>query len=200
MLLETPRDHAYRVLGIFPHPRCVGHVVLDERGLVPGGSFACRTDRYAQLDARRESLDRLFERSVARFRPSVIVIVQARGSASLEAMMVHAISAAERTRLPLRIRYESGLADLFVDDDADEYDQLGRSIARVFFPELARRVQSWRRGGEATRRRPRSAWKAAAGAVAVLAETRPQAVMALARAPLPVRLRSFIDLVSRHRI
>lgn len=200
MLLESGRDMPCRVLGLFPHPRHVGHVVLDEGGLVPGGWFACRTRRYPTLEARLESLDRVIRRSVSKYRPSVVVVVRSRGSASLEAMTARAIPAAERTGLPLRIRYETALADLFVDDDASEYDRLGQSITHVFFPQLGQGVGSWRRGEEATRRRPRSVWKATAGALTVLAETRPQSVLALARAPLPVGLRSFIDLVSRPRL
>ena len=200
MLLESPPGSPCRVLGLFPHPRHVGHVVFDDGGLVSGGWFACRTRRYPSLTARLESLDRLIERSVAKYRPGLIVIVWGRGSAALEAMMAYAIPAAERTGIALRIRYEGALSDLFVDDSADEYDQLGQCITRVFFPELARGVSSWRRGDEDRRRRPRSIWKATAGALALLAETRPQSVMALARAPLPDGLRSFIDLVSHPRI
>lgn len=193
MLHDPGHAERLRVLALFPHPRHVGHVVLDEDGLVARGSFACRTRRFPTLALRTASLERLIRGSLRRYKPTIVVIVQARGCAWLDAMMAHAITVVDATGRPLRIRYEAALTSLLVDDDVQGYDQLGQVVTRVFFPELARGVRSWRRGEEDRRRRPRAVWKAAAGAIAVLAENRPAAVAALARAPLPTVLASFIE-------
>jgi len=197
MRLEPPGETPVRILALFPHPRHIGHVVLDKNGLVPKGAFACRTRRFATLEQRKASLDRLVARSSIRHRPTLLVVVHARGCAWLNAMMAHAIAVADGSGVPLRIRHEAMVTDLFIPEDAEQYDQLGQAITRVFFPELAKGVPSWNRRMNAQRRRLRSVWKAAAGALTVLAEVRPDVVRNLAIGPLPPGLASLIDRASR---
>jgi hypothetical protein len=184
----------FRLLSLYPHPRYIGHVVLDEDGLVPGTAFSCRTRRFPTLDEKIASLERRFTDSIERFQPTVIVVVRAKGCAWLNAMMNRTIELADATGLPLRVRYEAALANLLVDDGVEEYDKLGQSVTTAFFPELATGITSWGRGfRDDYLRHRRSTWKAAAGAIAVLAEERPAAVRRLARGPVPAGLRALLD-------
>lgn len=174
-----------RILGLHPHPRHIGHVVLDEDGLAPGGTFASRTKRFAALDRKIASLEQLVAASLERYEPTVIVIVKTHGCAWIDAMTARAIELADASGLPVRIQYEAALVSLFVDEDLAAFDKLGQSVSSVFFPELASGIKSWGRGHGDSRRHRRSTWKAAAGALAVLAERRPEAVHQLARGPVP---------------
>jgi hypothetical protein len=171
----------FRVLSLYPHPRYIGHVVLAEDGLVPGAAFSCRTRRFPTLKEKIASLERRVADSIEQYEPTVIVIVRAKGCAWLDAMMNRAVELADATGLPLRIRYEAALANLFVDDGVEEYDKLGQCVTTAFFPELASGITSWGRGlRDDCLRHRRSTWKAAAGAVAVLAEMRPETVRRIA--------------------
>ena len=108
-------------------------------------------------------------------------------------MMARAIELGDASGLPVRIRYEAALLDLFVDEDASAFDKLGQSVTTAFFPELAKGITSWGRGHGDGRRHRRSTWKAAAGALAVLAEMRPEAVRRLARGSIPAGLGALLD-------
>lgn len=184
----------FRVLSLYPHPRYIGHAVLDEAGLVPGSAFSCRTRRFRTLEEKIASLERRFAASLQEYEPAVLVIVRTVGCDWLNAMMIRAIELADATRLPMRIRYETALSDLLVDEDVAEFDKLGQSVTSAFFPELARGITSWGRGLRDDRQRHhRSTWKAAAGAVAVLADMRPEAVRQIARGPIPSGLCALLD-------
>lgn len=184
----------FRILSLYPHPRYIGHVVLDEEGLVPDAAFSCRTRRFPTLDEKIASLEERFATSIKQYEPTVIVVVRATGCDSLEAMMNRAIALADATRLPVRIRYEAAITSLFVDERLEAYDKLGQSVTKTFFPELARGGTAWGRGHRDDKlRHHRPTWKAAAGAVAVLAEMRPRAVRRLARGPMPSGLRTELD-------
>ncbi len=190
----APKGARFRVLSLYPHPRYIGHVVLDEEGLVPDAAFSCRTRRFPTLEEKIASLEKRFAASLERYEPALIVIVRAKGCAWLDAMMTRAIELADATGLPLRVRHEAALTDLFVDDGVEAYDKLGQSVTTAFFPELARGITSWGRGLRDDRlRHRRSTWKAAAGAVAVLAETRPAAVRRIACGPIPAGVRALLD-------
>lgn len=191
LALERAR---FRVLSLYPHPRHIGHVVLDEEGLVPRAAFSCRTKRFPTLDGKIASLDRLFADSLERHEPTAVVIVRAAGCAWLDAMMTRALDLADATGLPMRVRHEAALTSLFVDDGVEAYDKLGQSVTTAFFPELARGITSWGRGHrDQYLRHRRSTWKAAAAAVAVLAEMRPAAVRRIACGPIPAGLRALLD-------
>lgn len=183
----------FRVLGLHPHPRHIGHVVLDEQGLVPGGAFSCRTKRFPTLDGKLASLEQLFAASLERYAPTVLVIVRGHGCAWVDVMMARALELADATGLALRVRYETALTGLFASGGIVGFDKLGQSVSAAFFPELAEGVRSWGRGHSDSRRHRRSAWKAAAGALAVLAEMRPAAVRRLARGSIPAGLSSLLD-------
>lgn len=185
MLDTTGQGASFRILGLYPHPRYSGHVVLDENGIVPGSAFVASTRNLPTLDLRIASIKRRIASSVAEYRPSIIVVVRSRGTAAIDTVSWEAIIAAEASGVPLRVKYEPALFDLLVDHETRGFDRLGQAVARLFFPELERGLRAWRKGEEDRRRRPRSAWKAAAGAIAALAETRPERVAVLARAPLP---------------
>ncbi|MCB9492565.1 MAG: hypothetical protein H6674_10920 [Dehalococcoidia bacterium] len=189
----APEGARLRVLSLYPHPRYIGHVVLDEDGLVPGAAVSCGTRRFRTLEDKIASLERRFAESIERYAPSVIVIVRAKGCAWLDAMTNRAIELAGATGLPVRIRYETALMTLLVDDEVERYDKLGQSVTTAFFPELATGITCWSRGYGDQRRHPRSAWKAAAGAIAVLAEEHPAAVRRLARGPIPAGLGAVLD-------
>lgn len=190
----APERARFRVLSLYPHPRHIGHVVLDEEGLVPGAAFSCRTKRFPTLRGKVASLERLFAASLDRYAPSIIVIVRASGCAWLDAMMTRAITLADATGLPLRVRYEAELMSVFADERCEAYDKLGQSVTCAFFPELANGITSWGRGHRDDRlRHRRSTWKAAAGAVAVLAETRSAAVRRIACGSIPAGLRALLD-------
>lgn len=92
---------------------------------------------------------------------------------------------------------EPELEELFRVPDGVEYDQLGQCVTGAFFPELVHDTGSWRRGNADVRRRVRPMWKAAAGAIAVLAEHRPASATKLARGSLPPGLASLIERASR---
>ncbi|MCZ7682439.1 MAG: hypothetical protein M5U28_28070 [Sandaracinaceae bacterium] len=124
------------------------------------------------------------------------MIVRTSGCAWVDEMMAHAITLADATGLPVRIRYEAALLDLFVGEDVGAFDKLGQSVTTAFFPDLARGITSWGRGHGDGRRHRRSTWKAAAGALAVLAEMRPAVVRRLAYGPIPAELRALLDRAS----
>lgn len=185
MLLPQEGSGSLRVLGLFPHPRHTGHVVLDERGLVADGHFASETRHHRTHAARTASVEQLLRSSVARYRPSVIAIVCPCGAARVRKTIVDVIDIATRTPVPVHIIDEQFLLELFDDGDATGYDRLGQAVARTFFPVLAACVRSWAKGEEDRRRRFRPVWKAAAAAIFMLALKRPNAVRALAREPIP---------------
>ena len=189
----APERARFRILSLYPHPRHIGHVVLDEEGLVPRAAFSCRTKRFPTLAGKLASLEQLLAISLERYAPSVIVIVKTKGCAWVDAMMAHAIMRADATGLPVRIRYEAALLDLFVGEDVGAFDKLGQSVTTAFFPELASGITSWGRGHGDGRRHRRSTWKAAAGAVAVLAEMQSAAVRRIACGPIPARLGALLD-------
>lgn len=182
----------FRILALHPHPRHIGQVVLDEDGLVSGGTLSCRTKRFASLDGKMASLEQLVAASLERYEPTVIVIVRSSGCPWVGAMVARAIELADASGLPVRIQYEAALVSLFVDEDIAAFDKLGQSVTSIFFPELASGIKSWGRGHGDSRRHRRSTWKAAAGALGVLADMRPAAVRRLAREPIPSGLSAFL--------
>lgn len=193
MLLPHEGSGSLRVLGLFPHPRHTGHVVLDERGLVADGHFASETRHHRTHAARSASVEQLLRSSVARYRPSVIAIVGACGATRVRKLVVEAIDIATSTEVPVQIIDEQFLSELFEDDAANGYDRLGQAIVRTFLPTLTMRVPSWGKSQEDRRRRLRPVWKAAAAAIFMLALKRPEAVRALARQPIPKCLALFLD-------
>ncbi|MCZ7681153.1 MAG: hypothetical protein M5U28_21150 [Sandaracinaceae bacterium] len=184
----SERKHPLRILALYPHGRFTGHALLDEDELVLGATFATNIQRRGPLEARLDAVARLVRGSTRLYRPDAIVVVRSPDRTFAERCIEIA-----RALLPLHVRDDEELQHLFVPPDAEEYDHLGQSVTRVFCPELARGMTSWRRGNESKRRRVRPVWKATAGAIAVMAELRPLAVRTMARGPLPPGLASALS-------
>lgn len=184
----SERKHPLRLLAVYPHGRSTGHALLDEDELVLGATFATNIQRRGPPEARLDAIARLVCESTLLYRPDAVVVVRSPNCAFAE----RCIETAQALR-PLHVRDDEELQHLFVPPDAEKYDHLGQSVTRVFCPELARGMTSWRRGNESKRRRVRPVWKATAGAIAVMAELRPEAVRAMAREPLPPGLASLIS-------
>lgn len=197
MTAATPSERPLRVLCLFPHPRFSGHAVLDEDGLVRPATFTTRTRRFPTLEQRIASIENQLLESVRVYRPDVLVIVKAGGCAWVEATVTKVLAAARATGIPLHVAAERDIDDLFRLPDSALYDQLGQSVTTTFFPELVHGTGSWRRGHDDVRRRVRPVWKATAGAIAALAERRPDAISPLARGVLPPGLASLIERAKR---
>lgn len=197
MTAASKSERLFRVLCLFPHPRFTGHAVLDEIGLVRSATFTMRTRRFPTLPERIASIELQLRQSVATYRPDVVAIIATTGCAWVETTTAQVLTAATATGVRLRVVAEPELEELFRVPDGAEYDQLGQSVTSVFFPELMHDTGSWRRGTADVRRRVRPMWKAAAGAIAVLAEHRPASTAKLARGPLPPGLASLIERASR---
>lgn len=161
-------------------------------------TFASRTRRHCSLQERIEAVARAVEESTQLYRPDVVAVVDDPRFASTKALSKAAIDAAIRSGAPVRVVSVESLAEFFADSSGDSnYDRVGQTVTRVFFPELSRGVTAWRRGGEGRRREIRPMWKATAAAITTLAEYRPAAIAALAREPLPTQLALFIERASR---
>ena len=197
MTAAFERARLFRVLSLFPHPRFTGHAVLDETGLVPCATFTMRTRRFPSLHDRIESIEARLHKSVATYRPDVVVVVATARCAGADAAISRIFEAASAVGHRPQVVNEHELVELFRFPERGGYDQLGQVVTSVFFPELLHRAGTWRRGGADDRRRARPTWKAAAGALVALAEHRPPCVTTLARTPLPPGLTSFIERASR---
>lgn len=190
MNAALPSARQLRVLGIFPHRRFAGHAVLDEVGLVRAGTFMVDVRRHGSNDERGAAIERRVRSSIATYRPDLLVIVSDADAVALE-------DAAIAHDLPVRRFREREVGELFAQTDASRFDQLGQAVTGAFFSELLHRGGSWALGSIEQRRLRRPVWKAAAGAIAALAEARPHAVLKLARNPLPQQLASLIERASR---
>jgi hypothetical protein len=187
------------VLGVYPHARDTGHVVLNEDGLVPNGTSTCHARRHSvPIEERAKRVARVIATAIATHRPHVVAIV--RGPSCPDAIAERVVHEADASGALVEELDENLLAEILRADDASDYDQLGQVVTRSFFPELATGIGSWSRGDEDRRRRPRAIWKAAGGALLVLAGHRPEAVLALARGPLPPGLASFIERVTHRAV
>lgn len=197
MLASPARERVLRVLSLFPHPRYSGHALVDEDGLVRPATFNMQVRRFPTLDRRVACIEQQIAESVRVYRPDLVVIVRPSGCAWIETVAERSVSAARATTRPVDVISLGDVEQLFHEPGGEEYDRLGQALTAAFFPELAVGIRSWVRGGEPTRRAIRPMWKAAAGAIAVLARHRPDVVVALARRPLPPGLTSLIDDASR---
>lgn len=200
MLPVPAQDRSFRVLGLFPHPRHTGHVVLGPDGVVPGSAFCAETRRLRTPDARVASLSALVRTSVAQHDVRLVAVARpcdVREHPSLAADVVTAIGA---LGVSVEVLDERSVGDLLHAPSVSGFDHLGQTVSRVFFPELARSVPSWRRGHEQQRRRIRPLWKATATSLVALTKLRPAAIRALARGPIPPGLAALLDSLDPTRL
>lgn len=196
MLAPSERRPTFRVLCLYPHPRLSGHAVLDDHGLVRSATFVMRTRRFPSLEERIASIEERLRDSVRTFRPDVVVVLLV--SDHGDATVIHDRVLAVTDALPVHATTleTAAVEELFATPGGSLCDQLGQAVTSSFFPELVHRTGAWRSRGDHVRRAVRPVWKATAGAIAVLAEHRPDAVIALARGPVPPGLASLIERAS----
>ncbi|MCC7537517.1 MAG: hypothetical protein IT379_14935 [Deltaproteobacteria bacterium] len=175
-------------------------MILDDRGLVPGSAWCTETRRLRTHDARIASITRLVESSLRQHEIHLVAIGRSRDVVGHESLASEVVAVVSTLGVAVEVLDEHALVDAFRVPGTSGFDHLGQTVSRVFFPELAGNVPSWRRGHEERRRRIRPLWKATAAALVALAKLRPDAVRALAREPLPPGLLALLDSVSIPRV
>lgn len=169
---------AIRVLGLHPHGRQTGRVVLDRFGLVPDSPRTFETRRW-------RSVEDIVEEAIAAFRPTVIAIAHA-PSAGRDPVR-RALEVAALHDVPVRRCPLEELTELLHAPGIRGCDRLGQSVIRGFLPELGHTIRSWKRADSSMERRRllRPVWSAAAAALLAFAERHPRAAAALATRHAP---------------